>query len=130
MAETKEVKDLKEKVKALEKKNKDLEIGIEKKPKEPEKIKFEKGQKVADLEILGVIGQYVEYEDEAKEHPKKQIKFIQLAKETRDSFDPRQNVVNQVPTGKIITTGGKRSMTVQDFEDFVARRLTAGQIVS
>jgi len=133
MAKTKEVKEveeLKEKVKALEEENKDLKTGIEKKPKEPEKIEFEKGQKIADLHILDVAGHYVEYDDEAKEHPKKQIKFIQLKKETRDNWNPKMNIMEQIPTGKIITTGGARSMSVEDFKDFVARRETAGQIIS
>lgn len=133
MAETKEVKEveeLKQKVKALEEENKDLKTGTEKKPKEPEKIEFEKGQKIADLHILGVAGRHIEYDDEANEHPKKQIKFIQLKKETRESWDPRLSIMQYIPTGKIIPAGEPRSMSVEDFKDFVARRETAGQIIS
>lgn len=93
-------------------------------------IPYKKGQKIADVRILAVHGQHVEYDDEAKKYPKRQIEFIQLKKETRDSFDPRANIVKQVPTGKIITTGGERSMSVEDFKDFVARKLTAGQVLA
>ena len=86
---------------------------------EKEVIPYKKGQKIADLEILDV--------DLKSDRP---IKFIQLQRETRENWDPRLNVMQYIPTGKIITTGEERSMTVEDFKDFVARRLTAGQVLS